>query len=99
MTSTPAMIALAIALAYVAGSFPTAYLVGRLNGIDLRTVGSGNLGATNVQRTLGWRWGLLVYAVDCLKGWLPTFLLPGLFGLAAGWPWGWRSVWPPLRAM
>ncbi|WP_414653569.1 glycerol-3-phosphate 1-O-acyltransferase PlsY [Gemmatimonas sp.] len=82
------MIALALVLAYVAGSFPTAYLVGRVNGVDLRTVGSGNLGATNVQRTLGWRWGLLVYVVDFLKGWLPTLLLPGVFGLADGWPWG-----------
>ncbi len=82
------MIALALVLAYVAGSFPTAYLVGRINGVDLRTVGSGNLGATNVQRTLGWRWGLLVYVVDFLKGWLPTLLLPGAFGLAQGWPWG-----------
>jgi len=47
--------------AYLAGSFPTAYLVGKANGVDLRTVGSGNLGATNVYRTLGWQWGLLVY--------------------------------------
>ncbi len=88
MSSSPAMIALALVLAYVAGSFPTAYLVGRINGVDLRTVGSGNLGATNVQRTLGWRWGLLVYVVDFLKGWLPTLLLPGAVGLAGGWPWG-----------
>jgi acyl phosphate:glycerol-3-phosphate acyltransferase len=74
--------------AYLAGSFPTAYLVGKANGVDLRTVGSGNLGATNVFRTLGWKWGLLVYLVDGLKGLLPTLLLPSAAGVAGGWPWG-----------
>ncbi|WP_434480638.1 glycerol-3-phosphate 1-O-acyltransferase PlsY [Gemmatimonas sp.] len=74
--------------AYLAGSFPTAYLVGKVNGVDLRTVGSGNLGATNVFRTLGWKWGLLVYLVDGLKGLLPTLLLPTAVGVARGWPWG-----------
>ncbi len=84
------MIAEAAALlaAYVIGSFPTAYLVGKANGVDLRTVGSGNLGATNVFRTLGWKWGLLVYVVDGLKGALPVLLLPGAIGMATGWPWG-----------
>ena len=78
----------ALAAAYVTGSFPTAYLVGKVNGVDLRTVGSGNLGATNVFRTLGWRWGLLVYVMDGLKGLLPVWLLPGAIGVAVGWPWG-----------
>lgn len=75
-------------VAYLAGSFPTAHLVGKANGVDLRTVGSGNLGATNVFRTLGWKWGLLVYLVDGLKGLLPTLLLPGAVGVAGGWPAG-----------
>ena len=84
------MIAQVVALlaAYVIGSCPTAYLVGKANGVDLRTVGSGNLGATNVFRTLGWAWGLLVYVVDGLKGALPVLWLPGAIGTAAGWPWG-----------
>ncbi len=77
-----------LGVAYLAGSFPTAYLVGKANGVDLRTVGSGNLGATNVFRTLGWKWGLLVYLVDGLKGLLPTALLPAAVGVAGGWPWG-----------
>jgi glycerol-3-phosphate acyltransferase PlsY len=80
--------AAAVLAAYVIGSFPTAYLVGKANGVDLRTVGSGNLGATNVFRTLGWKWGLPVYVVDGLKGALPVWWLPGAMGLAAGWPWG-----------
>jgi glycerol-3-phosphate acyltransferase PlsY len=78
----------ALVLAYVVGSFPTAYLVGKANGVDLRTVGSGNLGATNVFRTLGWKWGLLVYVVDFLKGLLPVLYLPALAGMpggASGW--------------
>jgi len=84
------MIAQAAALlaAYVIGSFPTAYLVGKANGVDLRTVGSGNLGATNVFRTLGWKWGLLVYLADGSKGALPVLVLPAVIGAATGWPWG-----------
>jgi len=77
-----------LGVAYLAGSFPTAYLVGKANGVDLRTVGSGNLGATNVFRTLGWKWGLLVYLVDGVKGLLPSALLPAAVGVAGGWPWG-----------
>lgn len=79
-------------LAWMMGSIPTAYLVGRAHGVDLRTVGSGNLGATNALRTLGWKAGLLVYAVDTLKGALPVALLPRLlptlFGGATHTHWG-----------
>lgn len=81
----------ALGLAYVVGSFPTAYLVGKANGVDLRTVGSGNLGATNVFRTLGWKWGLLVYVVDFLKGLLPVLYLPSLAGVTGG-PSGWAMA-------
>jgi glycerol-3-phosphate acyltransferase PlsY len=69
-----------LVIAYLVGSFPTAFLVGKANGVDLRTVGSGNLGATNVFRTLGWKWGLLVYLVDGLKGLVPVLWLPALAG-------------------
>lgn len=82
------MLALAVVASYLIGSIPSAYLVGRANGVDLRTVGSGNLGATNVFRTLGWRWGLLVYVADLLKGALPVVLLPAAAGVSRGWPWG-----------
>lgn len=82
---------IALGLAYVVGSFPTAYLVGKANGVDLRTVGSGNLGATNVFRTLGWKWGLLVYVVDFLKGLLPVLYLPSLAGVTGG-PSGWAMA-------
>ena len=53
---------------YFIGSFPTAYIAGRLSGIDIRKVGSGNVGATNVARILGKRTGYLVFFVDLAKG-------------------------------
>lgn len=65
-----------VVLSYLMGSFPSAYLAGRVKGIDLRTVGSGNLGATNVLRTLGWAWAAPVFAADALKGFVPAFLVP-----------------------
>lgn len=57
------------ALGYALGNFSPAYLVGRLaGGFDIREQGSGNAGATNVMRTLGWRYGALVFLLDALKG-------------------------------
>lgn len=74
--------ALGLLLAYLAGSIPAAYLAGRAHGIDLRQHGSGNLGTTNVFRVLGWKMGVLVFAVDVAKGALPVVLLPGLLAAA-----------------
>jgi len=69
----------AILTAYVIGSVPFGYLTARhIVGVDIRVLGSGNIGATNVAREIGSRWGLLVLILDCLKGLLPTLLLPGL---------------------
>lgn len=66
----------ALVIAYLAGSIPSAYVAGKLNGIDLRQHGSGNLGATNVVRVLGPKIGAAVFAVDIMKGFLPVFFLP-----------------------
>lgn len=60
--------ALAIAVAYLLGSIPFSYLAGRAKGIDLRTVGSGNLGAANAFRALGRGTGIAVLVADVLKG-------------------------------
>lgn len=76
---------IALVVAYATGSIPTAHLVGKYHGVDLRTVGSGNLGATNVLRTFGWRWGALVYAVDVLKGALPVVFLPAVVAASPAW--------------
>ena len=71
-----------LVIAYVVGSFPSAYLAGRmLKGIDLRTVGSGNLGATNVYREIGAGPAVVVLMFDALKGALPALFLPGLLGV------------------
>lgn len=60
-----------LAVAYLLGSVPSAVWVGRLtHGLDVREHGSGNAGATNVFRVLGWKLGLLVLLLDVLKGWL-----------------------------
>lgn len=71
--------AFGLLVAYLAGSVPSAYLAGRLvKGVDLRTVGSGNLGATNVYRNLGAPAAIVVLLADALKGALPVALLPAM---------------------
>jgi len=70
---------LLVAGSYLIGSIPFGYLCGRLvRGIDIREHGSGNIGATNVGRVLGGRWGIAVLVLDCLKGLIPTGLLTPL---------------------
>ncbi len=62
--------------AYLMGSTPTSYVAGRLRGVDLRREGSGNLGATNAYRVLGWRVALPVMLIDMAKGWVPASIFP-----------------------
>ncbi|MFT4657382.1 MAG: glycerol-3-phosphate acyltransferase PlsY, partial [Ilumatobacter sp.] len=57
-----------IVLAYLLGTFPSATLIARANGVDIQSVGSGNPGASNVTRALGWRKGVWVYVLDTIKG-------------------------------
>jgi glycerol-3-phosphate acyltransferase PlsY len=61
-------------LSYLLGSIPAGYLAGRIAGIDIRATGSGNIGATNVTRTLGRRYGYPVFVVDFAKGALAVCL-------------------------
>jgi glycerol-3-phosphate acyltransferase PlsY len=70
---TTALVALA---AFAIGSIPTGVIVARARGVDLRKVGSGNIGATNVGRALGKRWAIFVLVVDALKGYAPAALAP-----------------------
>ncbi len=75
--------------AYALGSIPTGLWVARARGIDIRRVGSGNIGATNVARALGKPWALAVLVVDALKGSLPVFAVAhGLGASAAAFPAG-----------
>ena len=69
-----------LVLAYLAGSLPFGYAAGRLAGIDVRSVGSGNTGATNVWRALGPRYGVPVLLLDALKGAVPTLVGAHWFG-------------------
>lgn len=59
---------------YLIGSIPFGVLIGRMNGIDLRKVGSGNVGATNVTRVLGKKWGYPCFLLDVAKGALPPII-------------------------
>jgi acyl phosphate:glycerol-3-phosphate acyltransferase len=59
---------------YLFGSFPTGYLAGRAKGLDIRSLGSGNIGATNVFRSLGKGWGVAVLLGDALKGFLACWI-------------------------
>lgn len=69
-------IVLIIIISYSLGSIPTAYLVGRIFGkVDIRTIGSGNVGASNVFRAVGKTAGISVLIVDILKGFLPVYLV------------------------
>jgi glycerol-3-phosphate acyltransferase PlsY len=70
--------------AYLLGSIPTGFLIGKARGIDIRTIGSGNIGATNVFRYLGKTAGLLVLIVDALKGLLAVAAVPRLCWVAFG---------------
>src|SRR5690606_24510532 len=75
-------IAGAMLAAYLVGSIPFGLLIGFTKGVDLRAHGSGNIGATNAIRVLGKRLGALCFALDVLKGFLPTLLLGLWLGVA-----------------
>ncbi|MCU0915832.1 MAG: glycerol-3-phosphate 1-O-acyltransferase PlsY [Planctomycetes bacterium] len=62
----------AIVAAYLLGAVPFAFLLAWAHGKDLRTIGSGNIGATNLARALGRRWGYVCFALDVLKGLVPV---------------------------
>jgi glycerol-3-phosphate acyltransferase PlsY len=59
---------------YLVGAIPFGLLIGKLAGIEVRAAGSGNIGATNVNRLLGKKLGFVTLLLDCLKGFLPIFL-------------------------
>jgi glycerol-3-phosphate acyltransferase PlsY len=80
--------ALLVIAGYLAGSLPFGYWLGRAKGLDVRTVGSGNIGASNVWRALGWRYGLPVVVLDVAKAFVPALLgvilVDDLAGVLAG---------------
>ncbi len=70
--------------AYLLGSVPTGLLLGKAFGVDIRSAGSGNIGATNVYRTMGRKLGIMTLAGDCLKGLIPVLAARHL-GLPGSW--------------
>jgi acyl phosphate:glycerol-3-phosphate acyltransferase len=77
-------ILLTLLLSYLVGSIATAVWVGKIfHGVDVREHGSGNAGATNVIRVLGWKTGVPVLLIDVLKGWVAA-MLPVFFNMAGG---------------
>jgi len=86
--------------AFACGSIPFGVLIARSKGVDLRTVGSGNTGATNVGRALGRRFGILCFLLDAAKGATPVLLtgwIAGILGMGAASmspaaAWGWLGV-------
>jgi acyl phosphate:glycerol-3-phosphate acyltransferase len=87
-------IVLGAVVGYLCGMIPTGALVGRRFGVDLRQVGSGSTGATNVLRTLGTRWAALVVVVDLLKGTVAVLLVGLILG---GAPWD-QPTWAQVVA-
>lgn len=79
---------LLVPIAYLIGTFPSATLVARANGVNIREVGSGNPGASNVARVLGWRRGIWVFVLDAAKGVLATGLGLMVDGRPAGYALG-----------
>ncbi len=77
-------VALLLLTAYLIGSVPTSYIMGRLHGIDLREHGSGNLGGTNAYRVMGATAGIPVVLIDATKGFVPAYFFPAWDGSAIG---------------
>lgn len=76
--------ALSAIAAYLVGSIPFGYLAGLSRGVDIRTVGSGNIGATNVFRTLGRKLGVATFVLDLMKGLVAVGVIPAGVWMAMG---------------
>jgi glycerol-3-phosphate acyltransferase PlsY len=83
---------LLVPIAYLVGTFPSATLVARANGVDIREVGSGNPGASNVTRVLGWRRGVWVFVLDAAKGALAAGVGLAVAGRPGGYVLGAAAV-------
>ncbi len=70
---------------YLLGSIPFGVLIARARGVDIRSHGSGNIGATNVARVLGKRLGLLCFALDLSKGAIPVLVAGRVHGILGDW--------------
>lgn len=72
-------------VSYLLGSIPFGLLIARSRGVDIRSHGSGNIGATNVFRVVGKGWGIFTFVLDALKGFVPAFVFPPIVNLDGEW--------------
>jgi len=80
-------------LSYLLGAIPNGFLIAKVRGIDIRKVGSGNIGATNVYRSISKSMGILTFALDALKGAIPALWFPWQAAHCAQSP---LPLWLPL---
>jgi len=85
---------LLVIASYLLGSVPFGLLIAKAYGIDLRSIGSGNIGATNLSRALGRKWGYICFVLDASKGLVPMLIARAVLPekLSAGWLWFWLLV-------
>ena len=88
-----ALALLALVLSYLLGAVPFGFVLVRvIKGVDLRSVGSGNIGATNAMRALGRPLGAVAFILDLGKGWVPVYLIAPVLTTADGFDGGWLRV-------
>ncbi len=75
-----------IIISYLIGGIPFGYVIAVAKGVDIRTEGSGNIGATNVGRVLGKKYGLIIFALDMLKGFIVVYFVPAVVSSAVNIP-------------
>jgi glycerol-3-phosphate acyltransferase PlsY len=81
----PGTLILALLFSILIGGIPSGLLIARyLSDVDLRSIGSGNIGATNIYRAFGLKWAVAVFAADAFKGFLPAIMARGLYLSPAG---------------
>ena len=87
-----AVFAVAVISAYLLGSIPFGFIIAKAHGKDLRSIGSGNIGATNVSRALGRRWAYFCFVLDVLKGMVPMLAVRSCVEMPHPTP-GLLSLW------
>ena len=78
-------VVLALGAGFLLGSLPCGYWLARSQGVNIQARGSGNIGATNVGRVMGKKWGYLVFALDALKGWMAVWLARDFLQAGDSW--------------
>ena len=78
---------------YLLGSIPFGLIIAKAHGKDLRAIGSGNIGATNVSRALGKKWAYICFVLDVLKGAVPMLVAMKVLAVTPHSPWSVMLIW------